>query len=99
MADVAGSKHPNLDKQDAVGRTLAMHACISQNQPIISFLATQPFDVTLKDRTGNNVMHYAAGGGNEAIVASLLEHPEMPRALQVLNFHGENGSGRFSGCF
>ncbi|XP_035824044.1 uncharacterized protein LOC106011027 [Aplysia californica] len=88
VLEIAQSKSPNMDKQDAVGRTLAMHACISQNQPVVTFLTSQLYDVMLADRTGNNVMHYAATGGNEAIVKQLLTHPDMARALQVLNYHG-----------
>ena len=66
-----------------------MHACISHRQPIIDFLSRQCYDVMLADRTGNNVMHYAAGGGNDFLVESLLGFPGIGRALCVLNFHGE----------
>ena len=82
-------KPATLDLQDAIGRSLAMHAAISQNVAVINFLAGQTFDITLIDRTGNSVMHYAACSGNDVIIKKLLDIPGVIVPLQKLNYHGK----------
>lgn len=79
----------DVNLQDALGRTLAMHACIALRTSIVDYVMTRDHDVTICDRTGRNVYHYGACSGNERIIELLLKHPKAKSALRVLDYKGK----------
>uniref|UniRef100_A0A2C9KWF8 Uncharacterized protein n=1 Tax=Biomphalaria glabrata TaxID=6526 RepID=A0A2C9KWF8_BIOGL len=77
-----------VDQQDALGRTLAMHACISNNDIMLRFAIEHGCDPAVTDRMGKNLVHYLAMSGSDTLVELVLEHLDVGQALRTLDFQG-----------
>ncbi|RUS86965.1 hypothetical protein EGW08_005290 [Elysia chlorotica] len=83
-----GDETLDLDRKDALDRTLAMHACVSQNAAVLGWALARGCSLLVADRRGRNVLHYAACSGSDTIVDLALRHADALQALQTLDFQG-----------
>ncbi|GFO46685.1 85 kda calcium-independent phospholipase a2 [Plakobranchus ocellatus] len=78
----------HLDQQDAFGRTLAMHACVSHNLALLHWALSLDCSLLAADREGRNLLHYAACSGSDPVIDLALTHPGALKALQTLDYQG-----------
>ncbi|MEJ0004463.1 MAG: ankyrin repeat domain-containing protein [Pararobbsia sp.] len=71
VAALAENPDTDLDAVDPAGENALMLAAINQDQPMVQLLLDKDAEV---NKTGWTPLHYAASGGDDAIVKLLLDH-------------------------
>ncbi|KAH9507737.1 hypothetical protein Btru_053589 [Bulinus truncatus] len=75
-----------VDQQDALGKTLAMHACINHNDAMLRFAIERGCNPAVADRKGKNLMHYVAMSGSDVIASLVLDNMDVDQALRTLDY-------------
>ncbi|KAL5019758.1 hypothetical protein ScPMuIL_002650 [Solemya velum] len=90
ILEVLISKGADVNAQDACGRSVMMHACLSQRPDVLSYLIDNTHaQLTLLDFDGNSVLAYAVEWGSPFAVKQILAHSPGDSLAHTHNCHGQ----------
>ncbi|XP_046566100.1 ankyrin repeat domain-containing protein 29-like isoform X2 [Haliotis rubra] len=84
---ILSAGHVDINTRGDYSKTPVMMAAYRGHRDVVEFLVGRGADVSLVDRVGNNVIHWACIGGDLEIVKLIL-------SLNVVDINARNNGGR-----